>query len=198
VAEKRKRGRPKQPVITPEKLREIEELYLRGETGPAIAERLGVHHNTIYGHLDRTIRPAWRELQNRSVEEQIEKIRHLRRTAWRRFDESINPETRETIETALSEETGLVEIVKRALTTISHKADPSWLDIVKWCIAEENKIWGFYAPDRHVFEEQAEFRVAGVSPEELDEIMFKRLEAATRDILKRKQAVARLEGPKDG
>ena len=89
MAQKRKPGRPKQPVITPEKLREIEELYLRGETGPAIAKKFGVHHNTIYGHLERTIRPAWRELQNRSVEEQLEKIRHLRRTAWRKFDESI-------------------------------------------------------------------------------------------------------------
>lgn len=84
---KRKPGRPpaaKRP-IGPQELDIIAVGVLQHRPLAHIAKELGVSSRTVQHHLDTTIRPGWALTRAIQLQEELEKVALLERTAWDHF-----------------------------------------------------------------------------------------------------------------
>ena len=84
---KRKPGRPRasQRPIGPAEQQRIASLYLRGCPATKIALELGVTERTVRHHLERNIRPIWRESPYCDLEEDLRKVAFIEQAAWGLF-----------------------------------------------------------------------------------------------------------------
>ena len=186
---KRKRARGpgrvpgNQKLIGPEQLEFIARKTCEGVPREWIAQALDISSNTVRYHLDTYIRPVWAENMSRPAAEEIAKIDNLERTAWERFKSDAPSEVREMIEsgvmpTSSSTRQRNLRVLKKVLATVKRPGLVAWLDIIKWCIGERNKMLGNYAPERHDHRMDGELRVAGLDREGLDDLMTDRLAKA--------------------
>lgn len=82
------RGRPRVRIIGPAELEEIAHLYLRGQSTYAIAEKFGVSRENIQNHIDRHLRPLWKERANKTVDDLRAEIQEIKEENWLRYQES--------------------------------------------------------------------------------------------------------------
>ena len=188
---RRKRGRPPagETPITPMTLRQIGILWLEGWSKWEIAKEIGVDEQTIRYHINNTIRPQWVEDGRSRLAEDLAKVALLERTAWERFHANAPGETVEQIEQGLLEGGSKLRIIKRATRTVTKTGEAAWLDTVRWCIEFRAKIFAHYAPTRHHVDHDGELRVAGMSPDEVDQAMLRRLFAQIEERKKYRESL---------
>ena len=143
------------PVVGAAEMMVIEARVLEGKTLREIGAELGIPHNTVFHHLSKTIRPAWREKTKRGVEQVLAKLDRCYRHSWKMLLE--NPD-------AMSDEA----------RATSRPGSSSWLQQALDCLKEEAKLLGHYSASKVKVEEEG-FRVAGMSTDELDAKMMKKL-----------------------
>jgi hypothetical protein len=80
--------RPAVRIIGAKQLREIERMLLDGLSTYAIAERLGVARETIDGHVERHIRPWWRQQAARSSDQLKAEVQRVKEENWKRYRKS--------------------------------------------------------------------------------------------------------------
>jgi len=131
----------------------IEARTLEGKTLREIGAELGIPHNTVLFHLQKTIRPAWRERTNRGVEQVLAKLDRCYRHAWQML---------------LEEAEGLSDEAR----AVSRPGSVGWLQLALDCLREEAKLLGLYSAKKAKVEEEEGFRIAGMSTEELDKKMM--------------------------
>lgn len=190
-------------TVTPAKRQQVMEDWLRGTS----INRLADSYKLSVGVIHKIVTEARRDLQTsatRTAEEVLAEVALLRAEAWKKYQESTAPITKDSIKRvfvkigkAFSDEearaVGGVGRKKGRTLSISgavehtvqnwnenRPGDPTWLHIVQWCLEFESKLRGLTAP-LHVTHE---FRVAGLAPDELDGEMFSRL----ADVLQRRGA----------
>ena len=151
----KRRGKAQQPKIGPKKLVIIETGTLEGKTTRELGAELGVSHVTIVGHLTRSIRPAWRAKTGRAVEDVLARLDQCYQHAWKKLNMAV-----------WDKEVGRADL--------SRPRSSAWLGQAIDCLKEESKLLGHYAQTTPSAEEE-EFRVAGMTNEELDAKMMKRL-----------------------
>ncbi len=90
---KRKPGRPRasQRPIGPAEQQQIASLYLRGWPATKIAVGLGVTERTVRHHLERNIRPIWRESPHADLEEDLRKVARIEEAARVTFRQTRDP-----------------------------------------------------------------------------------------------------------
>jgi predicted transcriptional regulator len=167
--------RPSERPVTPEKLEQIADMFLEGTPITRIAEAIGVTRQTIQYHLDATIRPIWQEKMRSTLADDLAKVGHIERIAWERFHVSQQPETRRQVKKALVDEGADPQVVEKVITKITKTGEVAWLQVAQWCIEHRAKVHGHYAPTRHQVDMGGELRVAGMSPDQVDKEMIKRL-----------------------
>ncbi len=86
----RKAGYQKKKVVTPEVLETIAKGFLCGKTLREIGREVGINHNTVDYHLEKTIRPVWREHIRDDLKEDLAKVALIEREAWKRYRVSQN------------------------------------------------------------------------------------------------------------
>src|SRR3569623_2917415 len=91
----RQRGRPPRSVaaMTPASLHEVGRQILSGRSIVAVAASFGTDESTIRYHLERTIKPAWREGMDEALDLSIEvaRVDEIERVAYERFFRSCRP-----------------------------------------------------------------------------------------------------------
>ncbi len=149
----RKPGKPRQPVMTPEKLSKLSRLYLRGMSTLELANVFGVAQNTIWHHL-QAIKAEWKESQRGLLEEELAKVRELERVAWECFEESRQPlrkrvakygrkdVQRELRRKGASPET--LELLERTVSKEMRLGSAAYLQVIQWCIEYRAKVMGYF------------------------------------------------------
>tara|TARA_B100000949_G_C14014860_1_gene338833 strand:- start:27 stop:422 length:396 start_codon:yes stop_codon:yes gene_type:complete len=108
------------------------------------------------------------------LEVEIAKIDHIERIAWQKFHESEHPQTKRQVKKALVDDGGAnLEVVEKVMTKIKRTGEPVWLNLVQWCIDARARYLS-YEPPRTI-KVQNEYRVAGKSPDQVNEEMMRRL-----------------------
>lgn len=87
---KRKPGRPPrgEEAVTPEVLEIIAQLFLRGVGVRAIGRKVGVDVGTVIHHLEKKLKPIWREAMVIEAEVELAKVAKLEIKAWAHFEET--------------------------------------------------------------------------------------------------------------
>ena len=168
-------SRPGRRPVTPEVLQKIGRMWLRGQNNCEIAKEIGVDESTVRYHLQNHIRPIWHEDMRSRLAEDLAKVALLERTAWERFESKVPCETHAQVEKALLEDGNKPRIVKQAVRKITRTGEVAWLQIVQWCLEFRARIHGHFAPTRHQVYDGSEFRVAGMTPVQVDQMMLERL-----------------------
>lgn len=190
---KRGPGRPKKQdrPVTPEVLDQIRALYVRGKGARKIAQIIGTSLTTVQHHLNFTIKPILRQEGNWDSALQMARAEEVIAIAFEGFDRSLRAasKTREKYgpEKSATERLkakirkkapqGLKcnKLLERTLETIERDGDKGWLELVLAAMDFMAKVKGGYAPARLNINQQSELRVAGLSPPELDELMYRRI-----------------------
>lgn len=167
--------KPGERPVWPEVLRRIGKLWLQGRNNCTIAREIGVDESTVRYHLEHSIKPEWHEQMRSRLAEDLAKVALLERVAWERFGSSAPCETHEQVEKALLQGGAKPRIVKQATRTVTRTGEVAWLQIIQWCLDFRARIHGHYAPVRHHVDTGSEFRVAGMAPIEVDQVMLQRL-----------------------
>lgn len=173
---KGKSGRQKklEKVIGEVELETIAELTLKRVPQFEIAKRLGVSQPTIVYHLEKTIRPRWKERMSRTIDDDAAAVDLLEKVAWERFHVSMEAERRKLVKhegvevvdpksrkrkvqaiiaakaemSAMLVRHGLeMSLVERVLTKVTQVGDAGWLQIIQWCIDWRSKVRGDYKRD---------------------------------------------------
>jgi len=81
---KRKQGRPKkdESPVTPGVLHSIGEMWLKRNTYQQIADAVGLHKSTVKHHLDKTIKPLWKDSMIDTLSEDLERVKLLEMMAY--------------------------------------------------------------------------------------------------------------------
>lgn len=183
-------GRPPagDPVITPEILEIIGREWLRGTAVEMIASAIPCDPKTVWHHINRTIRPLWRNQLDQSLVDELAKIQAIERIAWQHFDKSESVLTEQTLREAVERDIagGIksgeslfdgvgdgLQIVERITKKVKKLANPTWLSVIQWCIELRLKVGGHLSGAK--LENEHSLRVAGMSPEQLDKKMLGRL-----------------------
>ena len=189
AAPKSKAGHPKggrpapgERKIVPDDYPVMARMYGRGLSYQQIAEKFGVHANTISNHFANHIFPSVKASPARSLEAELLKIDTLAEVAWEQFASEVPAETREQIRTELgrikprdkTKAKQLDKLLEKTLTTVHRQHDRGWLDLVKWCIDIRCRLAGHFAAVKHRVQIE-EYRVAGQSPAEGMESMLLRI-----------------------
>ena len=164
-----------QRVIGPVQLDLAERELIRGRSVAAIAKELGVHPSTLQEQVDRHLRPAWRAKLRRAAEIELAKIDHLEAIAWQKMLGNEPGETQTEISRELLEGGSSLELVKIATRRIRRPGSTAWAMVIQWAIELRCKLLGHYKAADARIEEKDEFRVAGMSTDELDAKMMKLL-----------------------
>jgi len=164
-----------QRKIGPEELDLAERELIRCRSVAPIAKELGVHPSTLQEHVDRHLRPAWRAKLRRGAEVELAKIDYMERIAWERMDRDEPVESRRTLTEGLREGGADLELVQRVNTSLKRRSAASWVAVIQWAIELRCKLLGHYSASKVKVEEKEEFRVAGMSTDELDAKMMKKL-----------------------
>ena len=175
-------------MVTPEVRELIAKRWLQGRTASAIGREIGIDEKAVRYHMETFIRPLWHEKLVAMKGQELAKIDLLESTAWDRFLDAAPGEIVENIERALTEDGNRLRVIKKVMRQVTKVGDSAWLDLVKWCIDWRSKVFGYYAPTRHQIDTGSELRVAGKTPNEVDEAMFDRLVAKIAE--RRKYAAA--------
>lgn len=179
--------------VSPAQRLAVFEGWLQGNS----LHRLAKEHRIGLTTAHAIVKEARQDLQvqaQRTAEEVLAEVALLRAEAWRKYRESTEPITKESVERVFAavdgpltdaealavgksankgkkpKISGAIEHKVRRLTE-KRTGEPSWLQIVQWCLDFEAKIRGLTAPSQV----NLEFRVAGVAPEALDGEMLARL-----------------------
>ena len=180
-AKARARGRPKRSerVIGPAELDQIREMWVRGETQTAIGTALDVDRSVVARHLDRNIIPVIRQSQAIDTRKQLARVEYLYRVAWELFAQSQSPEKRiseeELIARATEHGEETAQLAKRITSKMYRVGDSTWLDLVKWCLDFLAKCGGMYTTQYAGDQKDTELRVAGLTPDQLDEMNMARI-----------------------
>ena len=154
-------------------------MWVRGETQTDIARMFGVDRSVIARHLDRNIVPLIRQSQAIDTRKQLARVEYLYKIAWELFAQSQKPEERITEEYLMTKaaEHGqdTEKLAKRVTTTLHRVGDSTWLDLVKWCLDFFAKCGGMYTTQYAGDQKDAELRVAGISPDQLDQMNMERI-----------------------
>ncbi len=189
---RRNPGRPKtsERPVTPERLEQIADRWLAGWSHRKIAEEIGVDPSVISYHLEKSIKPAWKEKLHRGAEIELAKIDNLEAIAWGRMDEEAPMESRETVTEALTEGGTDLELVQRMNTNLRRRNTAGWVAVIEWCIELRCKLLGHFAPTKVKVEEEG-LRVAGKTIDELDAEMMGRLMAKITERQQMREAMRR-------
>jgi len=172
---KRKPGRPKrgEELATPEKLEEIARRYLQGESYVSIGKAVGLRWEIVRHHLEKNIRPRWREHPPAMLEEELQKLRVLEQVAWAKFKESEKPTSIQKMKEEIRPK-HTVNTLEKIIGTRTGEA--TWLHVVEWCMEHRAKLLGLFAEAKVRIRLEDTYRVAGQSAAEMDAAMMKRLE----------------------
>jgi hypothetical protein len=171
-----KKGRPTGGAkIGPAELQEIRTLVLQAKGPAEIALRLteagtpitkqGVHY-----WIKNVIRPEIEREAKTTVHIEVAKLNLIESEAWDRFrangtDEVVDETAEHLINGGII---GLRKIVKKARPEAA-----VWLQTVLDCIDKRCRILGYYSATR--VDHEVGFRVAGMTPDEVDQEMLERL-----------------------
>ena len=190
---KHKPGKPKsgEKRITAADHPRIAELFAQGYSQQDIADHMGVGRRTIRDALNSHILPTYRRQTTHAIEQELLKIDYMEKIAWRLFNGDGPAETTATTETISNDSEDAKKLIakleaegngtkvdrlltKRKLTKNYKPHQKAWLEVAMWCIDTRNKINGNYAAKK-VQIEQEEFRVAGLTPDQVNREMVLRL-----------------------
>jgi len=179
---KRSPGRPKpgERVVTEAILMQIAEKHLQNMGPSAIGKALGIDESTVRHHLKQTIMPRWQEDMRSKLHEDLAKVSLIEKVAWERFHNAKPGETVEHVEKALSKK-GRMRIVKQATRAVTRTGEAAWIQVIQWCVDFRARIHAHYAPTRHKVDLGSELRVAGMTPDQVDQAMLKRLMQSIED-----------------
>ncbi len=188
---KRRPGRPKrsEPVVTPAMILGIAEYWLKGWGTIRIGQEYGIDPTTVRHHLDKTVRPQWHEEMRSRLAEDMAKVDLVERTAWERFHAAEPGETREVVEKALLEGGSKPQIIKQVKSAVTKTGEVAWIQVIQWCLDFRARIHAHYAPTRHKVDLGSELRVAGLTPDQVDQAMLKRLMETIEERRKYQQAL---------
>ena len=152
-------GKRTEPQRIYDRLR-ITSFLLQGFTHQWIGDKLKLSEPTVTKEIaiikqhwvDHSV-TNWNELRN----QQLARIDVLELEAWAGYYRSLRPEEVETVQEARTEhdkmqvrtkEHSAVDRLNRLARKVRKERDGErgWLETVKWCISERNKMLGFYAP----------------------------------------------------
>ena len=192
---RRRPGRPRRSnrPVSPAKLSKIGGLWLTGHSYTEIGELIGVSRQAVSYHVDKTLKPMWKAGVQRTLGEELAKIRVLEQTGWRQFRSKEPVETHEELRHALSEGGVEGKLVERVTKTVRRCNQKAWLEVVQWCIEQRCKILGYYGSDEVKHEHGGELRVAGMTASQVNEDMLKRV---TKIVKERKRYEAAVEAAK--
>ncbi len=192
-------GRPEasDAVFTPAVSVQVEEWWAQGMSFSDIARLIGCDWTTVRDHVRRHILPKWREMETCQRETLEAQVNHMQRVAMKKFEESTEPQTRKTIERALSkalakegkegkdgeERQAKPQIVRRVLQKISRTGEVCWWGVIQWCIDWKTKVGGHYAAAKLQIVGP---RSAGRAPEEHQREMLERMRAIYREAFVRR------------
>lgn len=185
---KRKPGRPKKTErpITPEILQEIGRQFLRGKSARQIALAIEVTENAVRHHLERTLKPLWRNSIQFDASIEIARADEVICLAFEGYDRSLRPSAKnrqkysaEQIKAKIKRKSpqgaNKERLVERTLETIERDGDKGWLELVHLMMDFKARVKGGYAPAQLRVHQQSEMRIAGLSPVQLDELMYRRI-----------------------
>lgn len=171
--------RPAARYFSPEQEIDIGRKFLRGEPVNAIAKQYECDRKTLYKLINERIRPLWREMATRPKDDMMAEIAEVKRVAWKGYQDTFLGITEETVEEALAEAVkgGKVSmgIVKKVTRKLANTTAAAWLGVIQWCLDFEAKVHGHYAPTRSHLQIDGNFRVAGATPNAVNEEMGQRL-----------------------
>jgi hypothetical protein len=136
----------------------IAQMHLAGWSSYKIADELGklnsyrLDPSSIRKDI-AAIEEEWRKDATVSLDRlkatQMERIKKVMMEAWESWERSKQPHQERTTVAVPDGETGGQVLKETRLVTTQRPGDPQYLQIVQWCIAELNKLFGLYArPDR--------------------------------------------------
>ena len=134
--------------VTPVALDRFSQLWLQGTSVSAIARATGFNRKTVDHHIKHTLMPLWQREQVVKVEFELAKVHHLYAVAYKMFNKSTEPLTRQTLKDVLLENGVASGMIERVTTTVYRLSDPSWLKIVIWCLDYRAKVCGLYVQGR--------------------------------------------------
>ncbi len=182
----RPQGQPilRERVITEAEYPEIYKSFTRGASATVMAKKFGVCRQTILHHLARC-RAQMRQNMLRDRNEVLTELAAVRYAAWESFEKSQTPVKIDEIvsqveaiaKAAPERAASVVRQVTRMVT--KHGGDPTWLSVIIACNAEECKLTGIYEASKIEATMRRpqidELRVAGSSPEEIEQVVANRL-----------------------
>ncbi len=158
---------------------DIGRRWLRAEPASSIAKIYQVAPKTIYRLVNERLRPLWREMANRPKEALMAEIQEIRRVSWKGYQDTFLGLTEESCEEVLAAATkgGKVSLglAKRVTRKLPNNTATAWLAVIQWCADFEAKIHGHYAPAKSHLTIEGNFRVAGASPDSVNQEMGKQL-----------------------
>lgn len=170
------------PKRTPDQIKsdraEVASRYLKGDRQVDIAGDLGITQQQISYDL-KQIRKAWLESALVDFDQmkalQLARIDNLELEfweAWERSKESFRKTVTEGRGTADQFREKRPEQAKQVVTIEDRIGDPRYLAGIQWCIAERNKIFGFYAPlKQHHTGSMASYDPRDLTTEQLERIV---------------------------
>ncbi len=133
----------------------ITELYTKGRSYREIAFEVNQRHGrritfqTVSNEIKKLLK-EWADSRNEIIDHQkyieLAKIDRLERTYWEGYENSCNP-----VKKSITKKKGTPKGVNDIETTNNEESrvgDPRFLDGIKWCIEQRNKIFGNYATTR--------------------------------------------------
>lgn len=186
---KRGPGRPRnsERPVNPEVIDRIRSLYVRGQGARKIAKAIGIALSTAQYHLDHTVKPMIRAEAVMDTGLQLARAEEIISICFEGFDRSLRPATKkrekygiEKIKAKIRKKAPAAlkkdRLLEKTLETIERDGDKGWLELVLHAMDYVTRVKGGYAPSQLRIRQESELRIAGLSPEQLDEFMLRRLE----------------------
>lgn len=174
-------GRPKkgERVVTPEILQKMSRLFLQGRTRLEIAVEIDVAEGTVSHHLDATIKPLWRNSIQWDAAIEVARADEIIRLAFEGYHRSVRDKLEERekqrARKAAKGNEAMEQIVEKALVKSARDGDKGWLELVLAAMDFKAKVKGGYAPKRLNVKLDGELRVAGMTPEQVEQQMLGRI-----------------------
>lgn len=132
-----------------QRLAEIAERYLRGETQPAIAAALGINQSNVSRALKKLLQ-RWQDKSLFDFEparaKELASVNNLERVCWEAWLRSLEP--KETTATEKSTRGEAAGGSKASIRKETRDGNPAFLDRIAWCIQRRCALLGLDAPTR--------------------------------------------------